>query len=141
MPDASNELKTDDPTPLSSRMGWALLSNRKPNIDLDRVSSTPFSDMLNWPLLSQSRATSVEIKTDDPTPLSSRLNWPLLRKSGSNVALSTDNPTPLSSALNWPLLSDRTTLAGGEVSSGGTTRSADPVSKFIRQIITGEVQK
>lgn len=129
----------EDPTPLSSRMGWSLLSDRKPNINLDGVSSTPFSNMLNLSLLSE-RKTSVELKTDDPTPLSSMFKWPTLSSRGAGVELKTDDPTPLSSALNWPLLSDKPTVMGGEVTSG-SGGSDYGGSKFIKQIMTGEVQK
>lgn len=141
MADKTTEQLTDDPTPFSSKFGWPLLSNRDPNIDLDSVSSTPFSKMLNLPLLSQARTTQAELKTDDPAPFSRMLNLPLLSGRSGNVELKTDDPTPLSRALNMPLLSDRETVAGGEVSG---TRSGTPdnaFSRFIRQIITGEVQK
>lgn len=132
----------DDSTPFSSRLNLPLLSNRKADIDLERVGPTPFSSMLNLPLLSSSQNSSTELRTNDPTPFSSLFKWPLLSGRGSNVELLTNNPTPLSSMLNLPLLSDSSTVAGGEVSTGsGSGRGSDnAVSKFIRQIITGEVQ-
>jgi len=141
MDTVTNVQLLDDPTPFSSRFNWPLLSTRKTNIDLDRVSATPFSTALNLPLLSHSQNSSTELRTDDPTPLSSRLNWPLLSGRGGNVELATDNPTPLSSMLNLPLLSDRNTVAGGEVSGGARGGSDNAFSRFIRQIVTGEVQK
>lgn len=141
MSDQSKLQLLDDPTPFSSRFNWPLLSSRKPAIDLSAVSATPLSSRLKLPLLSQSRMVATELMTDTPTPLSSRLNLPLLSGRGSSTELWTRNPTPLSSTLNLPLLSDRATVAGGAV-SGGTAGGADNAfSKFIRQIVTGEVQK
>jgi len=141
MAEETTDKLIDDPTPLSSRMNWPLLSSREPNIDLQGVSATPCSNMLNLPLLSQRQSSSTSVKTEDPTPFSSRFNWPLLSARGSNTELSTDNPTPLSSALNLPLLSDRSTYAATDRPHGTGMASDGPFAKFIRQIITGEVQK
>jgi len=135
----TQDLKTDDATPLSSRMNWPLLSERKPSFDLHKYSATPLSDMLNWPLLSQKQGSSTELRTGDPTPFSSRFNWPLLSARKTDVELKTDTPTPFSDALGLPLLSDQTTVAGGRLSA--PSGSADgPFGKFIRQIMTGEPQ-
>lgn len=107
----------------------------------------PLSSMFKWPLLS-SRKSDIQLKTDDPTPLSSQMNWPLLndRLGEGRVELMTDTPTPLSSRMGWPLLSDKSTMFDTELStpggSTGSTSSGDsPFSKFLRGIMTGEVQK
>lgn len=107
---------TSDPTPLSSRMNWPLLSSRKSNI---------------------------ELKTSDPTPLSSQMNWPLLRNIGEgHVELMTGTPTPLSSRMNWPLLSDKATMFDTELGqTEGGKGNGGGFSKFLRQIMSGEVQK
>ncbi|TCP62906.1 hypothetical protein EV663_101166 [Rhodovulum bhavnagarense] len=104
---------------------------------------TPFSKMMNWPLLS-SRKSNLELKTEDPTPLSSRMNWPLLGGIGEgHVELMTSTPTPFSSRMNWPLLSDKATMFDTELgeTSGGKSNGNGGFSKFLRQIMTGEVEK
>ncbi|PTW49567.1 hypothetical protein [Rhodovulum kholense] len=144
-------LMTDNPTPLSSRFGWPLLSNRKPDVELDKVRDYPLSDALNLPLLSQKQGSSTELMTDSPTPFSSRFGWPLLSGRRSDLALMTDNPTPFSAALGLPLLSKSETNVGTDPKGGSTSHrpwtarqgsgSDGPVAKFFRQIVTGEVQK
>ncbi|MBN2905729.1 MAG: hypothetical protein JXJ18_03360 [Rhodobacteraceae bacterium] len=106
---------TDDATPLSTRMNWPLLSGRKSNI---------------------------ELKTDDPTPLSSQMKWPLLSGRKSNIELMTGNPTPFSAMMKWPVLSDKT-MFNSDLSTGASSSGSgdSPVSRFLRQIVTGEVQK
>jgi hypothetical protein len=69
-------------------------------------SSTPFSDMLGFKTLSDTKSRT-ELKTSDPTPLSSQMRWPLLNDTGSKTELMTGTPTPLSSRMGWSLLSDR----------------------------------
>ncbi|TCM78347.1 hypothetical protein [Rhodovulum steppense] len=142
MADKKNDQLIDDPTPLSSRFNWPLLSSRKSAVNLAGVGPTPFSSALGLSLLSsRSGAGAMELRTGDPTPFSSRFNWPLLSERRGNVELSTGDSTPLSSKLNLPLLSDRATVAGGEVSGGGSGLPDGAFGRFIRQIITGEVQK
>jgi len=103
----------------------------------------PLSSQFKWPLLS-SRKPDVQLKTDEPTPFSSQMNWPLLNYGlgEGRVELMTDNPTIFSSRMGWPLLSEKSTmfdteLPGAEGSSGGDS----PFSKFMRGIMSGEVQK
>lgn len=132
-------LETD--TPLSSRMGWPLLSGRKPNIELKTGRATMFSDMLGWPLLSHKQATRIDLKSVDATPLSSRLNWPLLSGRGSKTELMTDNPHPFSAMFKLPLLSDQSTLFGAELSTPGGSTGGSSIGRFFNQIMTGEVQK
>lgn len=170
MTEDTRKLMTDNPTPLSSRFGWPLLTERKPNVDLKGIGATPFSDRFNLPLLTGSRGSSdtaltdnptpfssrlglpllsqrrsdIELPTDNPTPLSSRLGLPLLTSRGSNIELLTGNPTPLSSALGLPLLSgERATGSASQRTGGGsgTDGGNGPVARFLRQIVTGEVQK
>lgn len=114
----------------------------KTNTEKLTSDPTPLSSMMNWPLLS-SRKSNVELKTDDPTPLSSQMNWPLIGGRGEgNVELTTSDPTPLSRMMNWPLLSDKATMFDTEVgtTSGGKAQGGG-FSAFLRQIMTGEVQK
>ncbi|MBK5933218.1 hypothetical protein C8N32_102208 [Rhodovulum imhoffii] len=66
------------PTPFSDMLGFDLLSDRKPDIDLMTDDPTPFSTRFGWPVLSD-RKPNVELMTDDPTPLSSRFGWNVLR--------------------------------------------------------------
>ncbi|MBL3568680.1 hypothetical protein BV509_16295 [Rhodovulum sulfidophilum] len=144
-------LMTDTPTPLSSRFGWPLLSNRKPDVELGKVRDHPLSDALNLPLLSERQGSSTKLMTDMPTPFSSRFGWPLLSGRRSDLKLMTDNPTPFSAALGLPLLSASETDTGAAPKTGGARNmswrtgqgsgSDGPVAKFIRQVITGEVQK
>ncbi|PTW51302.1 hypothetical protein [Rhodovulum kholense] len=103
---------------------------------------TPFSNRMNWPLLSASNSKT-ELKTDDPTPFSSQFKWPLLSGRKSQVELTTGT-TPLSDMMKWPLLSNKATMFDTELPSagGGSKATGDsPVSKFIRGIMTGEPQK
>jgi len=112
----------DGATPLSSWLGWTVLSN----------NPTPLSSWLGWSVLKTEPSTSptmesIRKKSDDPGPLSRLFGWPLLattrtplsktlgwettspkaaplsEKLGWQVLL--DDPTPLSSRLGWPLLS------------------------------------
>ncbi|MBL3562303.1 hypothetical protein [Rhodovulum sulfidophilum] len=116
-------------------------SSEKPAQLLD--DPTPFSNRMNWPLLSSSNSKT-ELKTDDPTPLSSQLRWPLLSGRKSQVELTTGS-TPISDMMKWPLLSSKSTMFDTELPSakGGNGKSTgdSPVSKFIRGIVTGEPQK
>lgn len=103
----------------------------------------PLSSQMKWPLLS-SRKPNVELKTDDPTPFSNAFNWPLLndRLGEGRVELMTDQPTIFSSRMGWPLLSDKSTMFDTELpGSEGTSDGDSPFSKFMRSIMTGEVQK
>ncbi|GAA0298614.1 hypothetical protein [Rhodovulum strictum] len=107
--------------------------------------ATPLSSKMNWPLLS-GRKTNVELKTDDPTPFSSKMNWPLIGGRGEgNVELMTGNPTIFSSKMGWPLLSDKPTMFDTQLNTtqgGGSSSTGDGgFSKFLRGIMTGEVQK
>lgn len=81
------------------------------------TGATPLSDMMKWPLLS-GRATSVELKTNDPTPFSSAMKWPLL--STKATMFDTELTTPGASASNG---------------------SDSAFNKFIRSVMTGEPQK
>jgi len=111
------QLKTNEPTPLSSRFNWPLLSSRK---------------------------SDVQLKTDEPTFFSSQFNWPLLSGRKGNVELMSDNPTPFSKQFGWQLLSDKPTMFDTQLStsSGGSASTGDsPFSKFLRGIMSGEVQK
>ncbi|MBK5933153.1 hypothetical protein C8N32_10843 [Rhodovulum imhoffii] len=114
----ADALKTDDPTPLSSRMNWQLLSDNP---------DTPMSVK--------------ELKTDDPTPFSRFMKLPLLSDRKSSIKLMTDNPTPFSSRMGWDLLSDKTPFE----STPGTAKTGEKgegaFSRFLRGIVTGEVQK
>lgn len=78
------------------------------DVTLDKdASATPFSDMLGFACLSDTK-TKTELMTGNPTPFSASMNWPLLGGTGEgNVELTTKNPTPLSSWMGWSLLSDR----------------------------------
>jgi len=139
MTDHSKELLTDVPTPLSTRMGWPLLSSRESNINLDSVSSTPFSDIFHLPMLSSSQSSSTELRTETPTPLSDRFGWALLSSRSSSVELKTDDPTPLSSMLNLPLLTDRSRVEPGQkLSDSDRATSGGAVAGFIRGVVSGE---
>ncbi|ARE39434.1 hypothetical protein RGUI_1293 [Rhodovulum sp. P5] len=103
----------------------------------------PLSNMLNLPLLS-SRKTDVQLKTDDATPLSSQMNWPLLDYTlgEGRVELMTDSPTVFSSRMGWPLLSDKPTMFDTELPGSESKSSGEsPFGKFMRGIMSGEVQK
>ncbi|WP_132693098.1 hypothetical protein [Rhodovulum steppense] len=107
--------------------------------------ATPLSSKMNWPLLSD-RKSNVELSTADPTPFSSKMNWPLIGGRGEgNVELMTDNPTIFSSKMGWPLLSDKATMFDTQLNTaqgGASTSTGDGgFSKFLRGIMTGEVQK
>lgn len=101
---------------------------------------TPLSSSMNWPLLS-TRKSNIELKTDDPTPLSSQMNWPLLSARASNIELTTADPTPFSRMMNWPLLSDKPTMFDTELGTPASGKANGGFSAFLRQIMTGEVQK
>jgi len=80
----------DEAAPLSSMMQWKT----------SHTDSTPFSNFLNFPTLSDfsfSRKFGFAELSDDAAPLSKRFGWPLLRD---------DDPTPLSKKFNWPVLRD-----------------------------------
>ncbi|TCO70315.1 hypothetical protein [Rhodovulum euryhalinum] len=86
------------------------------DVDLGASKSTPFSDILGFPCLSERTSFStqaydakdVELSTANPTPLSSRMGWSLLGGMGEgHVDLKAVDPYPLSSRMGWKLLSDR----------------------------------
>jgi hypothetical protein len=84
-------LLSQDPTPMSSRFGWAVLSSNR----------TPLSSKMNWPLL-----------RDEPRLFSDRLGWRTLSANRTPFsamfgwALLSGNPTPFSSRFGWSLLSN-----------------------------------
>ncbi len=67
--------QSSDPTPLSSKLGWPVLSSdasplsKKFGWNLLSDKATPLSDKFGW-----------KVTSDDPHPLSSRFGWPLLSK-------------------------------------------------------------
>lgn len=77
------------------------------DVTIDRsASTTPFSDMLGFATLSESKS-AIALQTGNPTPLSSRMGWPLLSETPSKTKLDTGTPYPLSARMGWRLLSDR----------------------------------
>ncbi|MCO8146498.1 hypothetical protein NHN26_14840 [Rhodovulum tesquicola] len=78
------------------------------DVKIDRTKSTTmFSDALGFALLSDKKP-NIELKTSNPTPLSSKMGWDLLGGKGEgNVELTTSEPYPLSARMGWKLLSER----------------------------------
>ena len=109
----------DDPTPLSSWLGWPTLSARQPlrKPDRDLIDNpAPLSKAVGMPLLSDkpaplSRRLGWQLLLGNPAPLSTRLGWPLLSGSQNppqtrfGLPLLSDNPAPLSSLFGLKLLS------------------------------------
>ena len=111
---------SDNPTPLSSALGLSTLSkNQRKQVRDDELidNPAPLSRAFGLKLLSD-RAAPLSSKfgwkllSDNPAPLSSKLGMSPLSKdqnapdSRFGMKLLSDNPAPLSSALGWKLLSD-----------------------------------
>ncbi len=135
IPEQGYEKTPPDPAaPLSSALGWKVLSNdpaplssalRLPTLftrrqrqkpDSELVDDpAPLSNAVNMPVLSDrpailSSRLGWRVLWDDPAPLSKRLGFPVLSKeqklppARAGVRLLSDNPAPLSSRTGWKLL-------------------------------------
>jgi hypothetical protein len=93
----SGIILSPDPAPLSSKLGWKVLSTDKPKAELK--SDWTLSGALGWKLLADTPAseTSRTVLSDDPSPLSKAFGMPVL----------SNDPTPLSSALGMKVLAER----------------------------------
>jgi hypothetical protein len=109
---------SDDPAPLSSALRLPTLftrrQRRKPDSELVD-DPAPLSKAVNMPVLSDrpailSSRLGWRVLWDDPAPLSKRLGLAVLSKeqklppARAGVRLLSDNPAPLSSRVGWKLL-------------------------------------
>jgi hypothetical protein len=93
--------QSNDPAPLSKKLGLPTLSGKLPSARL-LPDAAPLSAKLGWRTLS-----------DDPAPLSAKFGWPTLLNDPAPLSAKagwktlSNNPTPLSSWLGLPVLSKR----------------------------------
>jgi hypothetical protein len=141
---------SDNPTPLSSFLGWATLSTRRsaPIPDSELVDDpAPFSKRIGMEVLSGKPAIlsghfGWRLLSDNPTPLSTRLGWPVLAKDQNppparfGYPLLSDDPAPLSKRFGWRLLSDNPTPLSSRFGWRVLSSDPAPLSSWFRRLMS-----
>ena len=112
---AAAEVTKSDATPLSSWLGWRVLSD----------DATPLSTMFGWKVRSDKTFFMVSELKNDPTPLSNIFGW--RTKSDKTFFLVSElknDPTPLSNIFGWRTKSDKRHYMVSELSNDPTPLSS-----------------